>query len=125
MARTEGKRQMNRYQELERRTAVFARECRDFTKQLPNTTANREYAKQLIRSSGSQAANYIEANESVSKKDFLHRIKICRKETKESGLWLQLCEARDTEVLEGTRTALLAESRELRNIFSAILNKST
>ena len=47
-----------------------------------------EYGKQLARSSGSQAANYIEANESLSKKDFSHRAKICRKEAKESKLWV-------------------------------------
>ena len=70
--------------DLEERTAVFAENCRDFVKKLPKTTPNFEYGKQLIRSSGSQAANYIEANEALGKKDFLMRIKICRKETKES-----------------------------------------
>ena len=54
--------------DLEERTARFAERCRDFIGKLPKNTANFEYAKQLIRSSGSQAANYIEANESLSKK---------------------------------------------------------
>lgn len=56
--------------DLEERTLLFATACRDFVKKLPKTLANNEYAKQLVRSSGSQAANYIEANESLSKKDF-------------------------------------------------------
>ena len=68
--------------DLEERTFYFARRCRDFVRSLPNSIANIEYGKQLIRSSGSQAANYIEANESISKKDFSHRVKICRKEAK-------------------------------------------
>ena len=77
--------------DLEERSYQFARSCRDFVKKIPRTISNIEYGKQLIRSSGSQAANYIEANESLSRKDFMLRIKICRKEAKESRLWLRLC----------------------------------
>jgi four helix bundle protein len=73
------KTQKTKLYDLEERTAQFAVKCRDFTKSLPKNTHNFEYSKQLVRSSGSQAANYIEANESLSKKDFLHRMKICRK----------------------------------------------
>ena len=69
--------------DLEDRTKKFAVDCRDFVHEIPKTISNIEYIKQLIRSSGSQAANYIEANESLSKKDFVMRIKICRKEAKE------------------------------------------
>ncbi|HLX13466.1 MAG TPA: four helix bundle protein [Bacteroidota bacterium] len=61
-----------------------------FCKKLPNNLSNLEYSKQVLRSSGSVGANYIEANESLSKKDFLLRIRICRKEVKESRYWLQL-----------------------------------
>lgn len=68
--------------DLEERTFQFAKRCRDFVNKLPKTIANLEYGKQLIKSSGSQASNYIEANESLSTKDFIHRIKICRKEAK-------------------------------------------
>jgi len=57
---------------------------------LPKTIANIEDGKQLIKSSGSTGANYREANESLSKKDFLMRIKISRKEAKESAYWLRL-----------------------------------
>ena len=111
--------------DLEDRTFKFAEDCRDFVKQLPRTIPNIEYGKQLIRSSGSQAANYIEANEALSKKDFVHRIKICRKETKESCLWIKLCDVGGNSELEKERAALLGEAIELRKIFTAILDKSS
>ena len=114
----------NKYRDLEERTFRFAKDSRDFVKQLPRTTSNIEYGKQLIRSSGSQAANYIEANESLSKKDFIFRIKICRKEAKESDLWLNLCDI-DNERIELERKNLITEVGELRKIFSSILDKST
>lgn len=76
--------------DLEERTYVFAKEVRMFVKQLVKNIANIEDGKQVIRSSGSVGANYIEANEALSKKDFTMRIKICRKEAKESAYWLRL-----------------------------------
>lgn len=82
--------------DLEDRTLQFARDCRTLIKNLPKTTSIIEDSKQLARSSGSVAANYIEANEALSKKDFLLRIKICRKESKESILWLKLIESDST-----------------------------
>lgn len=108
--------------DLEERTYEFARACRDFVKQLPPSTVNFEYGKQLIRSSGSPAANYIEANEALSKKDFALRIRICRKEAKETCLWLRLCDIAGN--LEQERQKLIKEASELRNIFTAILTKS-
>lgn len=113
----------NRYRELENRTFLFAKNCRDYVKKLPKTIPNFEYGKQLIRSSGSQAANYIEANESLSKKDFVHRIRICRKETKESCLWLNLAELAESNKKE--QGLLINEAEELRKIFSSILDKSS
>ena len=65
--------------DLEDRTFAFARNVRAFVKELPKTMANIEDGKQVIKSSGSVGANYIEANESLSKKDFIMRIKISRK----------------------------------------------
>ena len=76
----------NKKYNLEERTFLFASRVRRLTKRLHRTIENIEDIKQLIRSSGSVGANYIEANESLSKKDFLMRIKICRKEAKEFGL---------------------------------------
>jgi four helix bundle protein len=69
--------------DLEPRTLKFAKACRDFIKQVPRTISSIEDCKQLTRSSGSTHANFIEANEALSKKDFYHRVKICRKEAKE------------------------------------------
>lgn len=112
----------NKYRELEERTFLFAKRCRDYVKNLPRTVTSIEYGKQLTRSSGSQAANYIEANEALSKKDFIYRVRICRKETKESCLWLNLTEPETVE--EKRRDFLLNEAEELRKIFSAILDKS-
>ncbi len=94
-----------------------------FIKTLKKTIANIEDSKQLVRSSGSVGANYIEANESLSKKDFVYRIKICRKEAKESTFWLKLIN--ETNDLSNHKEAekLIQESIELKKIFSAIHEK--
>ena len=84
---------------------------------------NDEIARQLVRSSGSVGANYIEANESISKKDFIYRIKICRKEVKESRYWLNLILTK--EKLEEGRKKIIQESTELMKIFGAIITKSS
>ena len=111
--------------DLEERTLEFARRVRAFVKNLPKTVANIEDGKQLIRSSGSVGANYIEANESVSKKDFILRIKISRKESKESRYWIKLVSTDGNEKNEHERTKLIQESTELMNIFGAIIHKSS
>jgi four helix bundle protein len=81
--------------DLEERTLKFARRVRAFVKKLPRTTANTEDGRQLIKSSGSVGANYIEANEALSKKISIMRIKICRKEAKESRYWLKIIDTDD------------------------------
>ncbi len=72
--------------DLEDRTLEYAKRARIFVKQLRKSIQNIEDGKQLIRASGSVGANYIEANEALSKKGFLMRIKICRKEPKKAGI---------------------------------------
>ena len=109
---------------MEDRTLKFAIDCRDLIKQLPKSLTNIEYSKQLTRSSGSVGANYIEANESLSKKDFILRIKICRKEAKESSYWLKLIETNDILSLDSIREKCIRESIELTKIFGSILEKS-
>ncbi len=109
--------------DLEERTFAFAKRVREFVKRLSKTIGNVEDSRQLIRSSGSVGANYIEANESLSKKDFVLRIKICRKEAKESRYWLRLIEAME-ESLASERDLLAQEAQELMNIFGAIVRKS-
>jgi four helix bundle protein len=110
--------------DLEDRTFLFAKEVRTFIKAIPRTIASIEDTKQLVRSSGSIGANYIEANESLSKKDFLMRIKICRKEAKETCYWLRLVEIGDGSALEKHRSDLIREATELMSIFGAILRNS-
>ena len=95
-----------------------------FCKKLPRTVSNIEHIKQVIRSSGSVGANYIEANESLSKKDFRMRIKICRKEAKESAYWLRLIIETNDEKFKAEGGILSEESIELKKIFSSIIEKS-
>ena len=110
--------------DLEDRTFSFAKEVRAFVKTLPQTVANKEDIKQLIRASGSVGANYIEANESLSKKDFVMRIKISRKEVKESRYWLHLPDTGSNGSLEKARGSLIQEATELMNIFGSIVRRS-
>ena len=108
---------------LEERTFLFARSIRAFVKTLPRTVGNTEDVRQLVRSSGSVAANWIEADEALSKKDFLMRAKICRKEAKESRLFLRLLEVGPANITP--RDQLTAEAYELTLILSAIISKSS
>jgi four helix bundle protein len=110
--------------DLEKRTLTFAKNVRIFVGRLPKNTGNIEDGKQLIKASGSVGANYIEANEALSKKDFVMRIKICRKEAKESRYWLRLVDVHDSEELMSESANLESEATELMNIFGAILRKS-
>ncbi len=109
--------------DLEDRTFAFAKRVIAFIRNLPKTIANIEVMKQLVRASGSVGANYIEANGAVSRNDFKYRIKICRKEAKESRYSLRLLELRDAEQ-EEKRQALVQEATELMKIFGSILQKS-
>lgn len=110
--------------DLEDRTFEFAKRVRVFVKKLPRTISNIEDGKQVIRSSGSAGANYIEANESLSRKDFVMRIKICRKEAKETKYWLRLLDVNNDEILEKDRQELIQETNELTKIFGSIVEKS-
>lgn len=108
--------------DLEERTSKFAKNVRIFVFKLPKNFINMDDLKQLLDSSGSVGANYIEANESLSKGDFVLRIKICRKEVKESIYWLRLLEITN-EQLSNERENLVAEATELMKIFGAIIEK--
>ncbi|KKT96491.1 MAG: hypothetical protein UW97_C0010G0017 [Parcubacteria group bacterium GW2011_GWA2_45_15] len=110
--------------DLEERTYKFAKAVRMFVKKLSRNTANFEDSKQLVRSSGSVGANYIEANESLSKKDFLMRIKIARKEAKETQYWLNLVDTSGDMALEKECMILASECKELMLILSSILRNS-
>jgi four helix bundle protein len=110
--------------DLEDRTLDFAKEVRQFIKKIPKTISNIEDGKQLVRSSGSVGANYIEANESLSKKDFKMRVKISRKESKESRYWLRLIDVNSNIELDKERKKLIQEATELMKIFGSILENT-
>ena len=118
------KRENSKPYDLEDRTREFAKSVRVLVRQLPKNTSDMEDGRQLVRSSGSVGANYIEANEALSKKDFKMRIKICRKEAKESRYWLDLLDMGNSQDLEEYRRKLNREATELMNIFGAILQKA-
>ena len=110
--------------DLEERTFQFAKAVRLFVKTLSKTAANIEDGKQVIKASGSVGANYREADESLSKKDFVMRIKICRKEAKESAYWIRLIHETNTLKNAEDAQSLIQEANELKKIFSSILEKS-
>jgi len=110
--------------DLEERTFRFAKNVRIYIKKLPQTLANIEDGKQVIRASGSVGANYIEANEALSKKDFLMRVKISRKEAKESAYFLRLIYETNPKEFETEGIKLYNEAIELKKIFSSIIEKS-
>ena len=115
----------NRIYDLEERTYNFAKDVRLWLKKISKTLINVEDIKQLIRSSGSVGANYIEANEALSKKDFIMRMRISRKESKETTYWIRLIldTIQDAELnKEGIH--LLNESIQLTKICSSIIENS-
>ncbi len=117
-----GKETNSKKYDLEERTLVFTKRVIQLVNAVPQTLANREIAKQLTRSAESVGANYIEANESLGKKDFLYHIRISRKEAKESRYWFQLLEC--PEALIPERISLIQEALELMRIFGAIVEKT-
>jgi four helix bundle protein len=114
----------SKHYDLEDRTFASAQRVRAFVRGLKRTICNIEDGRQLIKASGSVGANYIEANEALSKKDFRMRIRISRKEAKESRYWLSLVDADEDDGQEKTRQELVQEATELMNIFGSILRKS-
>ncbi|MEW6376942.1 MAG: four helix bundle protein [Thermodesulfobacteriota bacterium] len=110
--------------DLEKRTLEFAKNVIRLCKQLPKNVINNELIEQLIDASGSIGANYREANDALSKKDFKHRIKITRKEAKEAHYWLELLLEANPECREEI-DYLLTEALELKKIFSSIVDKSS
>ena len=115
---------MSKQYDLEERTFQFAKNVSLYVKKFTRTISNMEYGKQVIRASGSVGANYIEANEALSKKDFVMRIKISRKESKESRYWLLLVDTNNDKELDKERQELIKEATELMMIFSSIMRKS-
>ena len=109
--------------DLEERTAYFAENVIKFVRSLTQDAINRRIIDQLVGSSGSIGANYYEATESESKKDFTHKIGICRKEAKETTHWLRLLATAHPEQADKIR-ALWKEAHEFVLIFSKIVRSS-
>jgi len=97
---------------------------RTFVKKLPITVGNSEDGKQRVRSSGSIGVNYIEANEALSKKDFLMQMRISGGEAKEGVYWLRLSQETNHFDKERLLDGLIQEAIELKKILSAIIEKS-
>lgn len=110
---------MERKFDLEQRTEKFAVNVRVYLKSIEKNIINWDDVKQVIRSPGSIGANYVEANDGFSDKDFEYRIKICRKEAKETSCWLRVILVHDEEQVRIKE--LEKEAVELTNIFGAIL----
>ncbi len=106
--------------DLAERTAKFGEDVIIFAKSLPNTSINQPLTSQLVRSATSVGANYMEADAAESKKDFQHKIALCKKETKESTHWLRMVARANPTALEKCRN-LWREAHELTLIFSVIL----
>jgi four helix bundle protein len=109
--------------DLEERTAKFAENIIDLMKKLPNNPITKRPIEQIIGSSGSIAANYCEANEAESKKDFIHKVSICKKETKETRPWVRLLARINPEFKENFKIQW-KEANELLLIFSSIIRSS-
>lgn len=109
---------------MEDRTLQFAKEIIHLCKQLQNNTINFKLIDQIVRSAASIGANYREANDALGKKDFVNRLRISRKEAKETSFWLELILDSNPEF--SNKIQLLSKERlELRNILSSIISKST
>lgn len=109
--------------ELEDRFHAYAKSVRDFCRKVKWDIINREYIKQVIRSSGSINSNYTEASDDLGKADEKMKIKISRGEAKETIRWLDLILTDNNPELESEKAVLINEGEQIRKILSAIINK--
>lgn len=110
--------------DLEERTLKFAKDVRILTRQLKKDRDLHSDINQVVRSSGSVGANYIEANDALSKKDFLMRIRICLKEAKETEYWLLIINELQQDNEQLRLIELITEASELRKIFAKIITNT-
>ncbi len=111
----------NKY-DLEERTAKLAENIIRLCKKIKITIINRDIISQLIKSATSIAANYCEADDAESKKDFRHKIGICKKESRETKHWLRMLAVSNYELKDNIKTLWL-ESKEINLIFNSIYIK--
>lgn len=118
-----GKKNNNKEYNLEERLARFAERVIDLMKKLPKNSINERLIPQTVGASGSAGANYCEACEAESKRDFKHKVGIIKKELREAKHWLRLIARANSEYTDECRT-LYQEAHELLLIFSKILQSS-
>lgn len=109
--------------DLAERTERFAHDVRHFVRSLPRSISNAEDIKQMVRASGSVAANHIEADNALGAQDKLMRFRICRKEAREAGLWIRLIDAGESESTATEQACLNDESAQLVKIYSTIIKR--
>jgi len=117
------KQQPSPVHDLEERTARFGEAVIAFAKKVPPSPVTRSLVSQVVRSGTSVGANYCEADDASTKKEFRHRIGICRKEARETKHWLRMIVAAE-KGLRADAKPLWQEAKELNLIFSAIFRKS-
>jgi len=112
--------------DLEERTALFSESVIDFCKKLPRNDITRPVISQLIRAATSVGANYCEADDGESKKDFIHKLSVAKKEARESKYWLRMIAhaCNDNEIIKKESRVLWQEAKELNLIFNAIINST-
>lgn len=109
--------------DLEERTAKFAETIIKFCRTIPENSITKILILQLIRAATSIGANYCEADDAESKKDFIHKIGICKKEARETKYWLRLIANAMPQLREDVKK-LWVEAKELNLIFNAIIHSS-
>jgi len=109
--------------DLEERTAKFGENIIKFVKKIPKKTETLPLISQLVRAGTSVGANYCEADDAESKKDFIHKIRICKKESRETKHWLRMIVVAVPELKEEAR-ALWQEAQELNLIFASISKRN-
>jgi four helix bundle protein len=107
---------------LEERTAQFGEDIIEFAKVVPKDHITVSLVSQLVRAATSVGANYCEADNACSKKDFINKISLCRKESRETKHWLRMIIKATNSFKENIASKLTNEARELNLIFSSIIN---
>ena len=108
----------NRY-DLEERTSLFGGAVIEFAKKIPVNPVTSSLIPQLVKAGTSVGANYCEADDAGSKKEFHYRISLCKRESREAKFWVRLVAKAVPELKEDARP-LWQEAKELNLIFSAI-----
>ncbi|MBU0620034.1 four helix bundle protein [Patescibacteria group bacterium] len=109
--------------DLEERTAKFGENIIEFAKKVPQSTVTLPLINQIVKAGTSVGANYCEADCAESKKDFEHKLGICKKESKETKHWCRMI-AQAVPNLKDESRKYWKEANELNLIFSSIINKS-